>query len=415
MSSKAPLPVLNGQRLKSRKRDMKEKYDPEAFRDEIVAGLLEAEGSFEKAYKFLDSTGSSLDYRRYAECLFDTLIAGGLLAPGGSLVSEAPEDINPLAVLQMPDNLEDQQKHAYLVRDVLRRYKYLLVSLEEEIGKVLKFIKAYDAENVNKLAKMTGLYLHFSLISAKPLEALLTDAVVKTGLAKTFIMEVFATWYAQPNANVSMVLRRTGIEGRLLEFLPHGERTQEAFVAACQEKGGLDELIKLQSVQGVINARRSLKKHVLELFEDEADIDDILSEVTAAAAAAEIPEADSAVLVLDAIVSTTDMAKKSDQLQEHVLRQMHTYLELLGAFCTRHRSQVALLNSLQGLCYENQALLKLFPKFCMLLYKGEVVEEDAILSWYNKDHSSKGRNIFLESMKEMVDWLQSAEEEQEEV
>jgi hypothetical protein len=69
---------------------------------------------------------------------------------------------------------------------------------------------------------------------------------------------------------------------------------------------------------------------------------------------------------------------------------------------------------MQTYCYENQALLKTFPKLCLLLYKADVLEEGAIMNWYNVSHSPKGKTVFLDSMKEMVDWLKSADEEEEE-
>ena len=40
-----------------------------------------------------------------------------------------------------------------------------------------------------------------------------------------------------------------------------------------------------------------------------------------------------------------------------------------------------------------------------------VVTEQAILKWYNDAHLPKGKSNFLEQMKEMVDWLKTAEEE----
>lgn len=41
MSSKVERPTLQGQRIKTRKRDEKEKFDPGAFRDSILQGLQE--------------------------------------------------------------------------------------------------------------------------------------------------------------------------------------------------------------------------------------------------------------------------------------------------------------------------------------------------------------------------------------
>lgn len=79
MSQKTERPVLSGQRIKTRKRDEREKYDPTGFRDAVIAGLEKTEGDLEEISKFLHSAGNKLDYRRYGEVLFDILIAGGLL------------------------------------------------------------------------------------------------------------------------------------------------------------------------------------------------------------------------------------------------------------------------------------------------------------------------------------------------
>ena len=79
MSQKTERPVLSGQRIKTRKRDEREKYDPTGFRDAVIAGLEKTEGDLEQISKYLDIAGNKLDYRRYGEVLFDILIAGGLL------------------------------------------------------------------------------------------------------------------------------------------------------------------------------------------------------------------------------------------------------------------------------------------------------------------------------------------------
>lgn len=49
------------------------------FRDTLVAGLNEAGQDLDAVAKFLDVTGSRLDYRRYADTLFDILITGSML------------------------------------------------------------------------------------------------------------------------------------------------------------------------------------------------------------------------------------------------------------------------------------------------------------------------------------------------
>lgn len=59
--------------------DEKEKFEPTVFRDTIVLGLNDTGGDLEAVSKFLDVTGSRVDYRRYADTLFDILIAGSML------------------------------------------------------------------------------------------------------------------------------------------------------------------------------------------------------------------------------------------------------------------------------------------------------------------------------------------------
>ena len=49
--------------------------------------------------------------------------------------------------------------------------------------------------------------------------------------------------------------------------------------------------------------------------------------------------------------------------------------------------------------------------YIIITSSDDVVTEQAILKWYNDAHLPKGKSTFLEQMKEMVDWLKTAEEE----
>ena len=44
------------------------------------------------------------------------------------------------------------------------------------------------------------------------------------------------------------------------------------------------------------------------------------------------------------------------------------------------------------------------------LLAADVLSEDTILRWYNEAHLSKGKSVFLEQMKQFVEWLKNAEE-----
>ena len=98
-ATKQALPTLSGARIKTRKRDEKEKYDPSKFRDDILVGLQDTGENFDDKLKFLDTKGNQLDYRQYADTLFDILIAGGMLLPGKFYY-------NPLEALIMKSHIQ---------------------------------------------------------------------------------------------------------------------------------------------------------------------------------------------------------------------------------------------------------------------------------------------------------------------
>ena len=60
---KEQLPTLAGKRIKTRKRDEKVKHDPNAFAEQLIAGLNETDGNMEEIAKYLDTMGGQLDYR----------------------------------------------------------------------------------------------------------------------------------------------------------------------------------------------------------------------------------------------------------------------------------------------------------------------------------------------------------------
>lgn len=56
----------------------------------------------------------------------------------------------------------------------------------------------------------------------------------------------------------------------------------------------------------------------------------------------------------------------------------------------------------------------LLPLRCLTLFffspTADVLSEEAILKWYSDAHLSRGKSVFLEQMKQFVEWLKNAEE-----
>ena len=71
------------------------------------------------------------------------------------------------------------------------------------------------------------------------------------------------------------------------------------------------------------------------------------------------------------------------------------------------------MNVIQVYCYEDQGLLKLYPKIIQMMYDSDVIAEDTILLWYKQGSSPKGRQVFLSDMQPFIAWLQEASEEEE--
>lgn len=62
-ATKEQLPTLAGKKIKTRKRDEKVKYDPNAFAEQVITGLNETDRTMDGIAKYLDTTGGQMDYR----------------------------------------------------------------------------------------------------------------------------------------------------------------------------------------------------------------------------------------------------------------------------------------------------------------------------------------------------------------
>lgn len=143
---------------------------------------------------------------------------------------------------------------------LLQRYKYLKKGLEEEMKKILKFLKAFEDSERRSLAIYTGLLLAELLIPASVLSSLLrymyviryivngihamtrdlgarmcacclsppfgivtflalscSEVLVKEGLSLDFITLMFQTWLSEKGiSHISSALRKAQLESRLM-------------------------------------------------------------------------------------------------------------------------------------------------------------------------------------------------------
>ncbi|GFR22303.1 basic leucine zipper and W2 domain-containing protein 1 [Trichonephila clavata] len=412
MSQRIEKPTLSGQRIKTRKRDEKEKYDPGSFRDAILRGLNEPNSDLEQVSKFLDTAGSKLDYRRYGEALFDILVAGGILAPGGTLADlDAPR--SEICVFSANNDLETLKNHAQLFTKLIRRYKYLEKTLDDEFKKLVMFLKGFTPEQREKLAKVTAILLSGGQISAGILAKVLQDHLVKDGIALDFIIEVFKIWLGEKDGNaVWASLRKAGLDTKLLEFLPSSKRSIE-FLSETFKSHGLTQLTDNLKAQENKSVKRELQQQVVELMKENATLDEVVSYVKDQMKKNGLSEHEIVVLLWTSLMTIVDWNKRQELVHEQAIKHLRMYTSLLSAFTSSTKAELALLVKMQEYCYDNMAFMKAFEKILVLFYKTDVVSEDSILKWYKDAHSSKGKSIFLEQTRKFVEWLQNAEEESE--
>ncbi|XP_077426429.1 eIF5-mimic protein 2-A isoform X1 [Vanacampus margaritifer] len=437
-NQKQQKPTLTGQRFKTRKRDEKERFDPTQFQESIVQGLNQTGTDLEAVAKFLDASGAKLDYRRYAETLFDILVAGGMLAPGGTLSDDMTR--TEFCLFTAQEDLETMQAYAQVFNKLIRRYKYLEKGFEEEIKKLLLFLKGFTESERNKLAMLTGILLANGNISASILNSLFNENLVKEGVSAAFAVKLFKSWINEKDINsVAGSLRKVGMDNRLMELFPANKRSCEHFSKYFTD-AGLKELSDFARNQQSIGARKELQKELQEQmsrgdplkeakqptrerrlagccagsgFNDGLLPPQIIAFTREEMKKANLSEQAMISIIWTCVMSSVEWNKKEELVTEQAIKHLKQYSPLLKSFTSQGLSELSLLLKIQEYCYDNIHFMKAFQKIVVLLYKADVLSEEAILKWYSEAHLAKGKSVFLEQMKKFVEWLKNAEEESE--
>uniref|UniRef100_A0A8C7UXN5 Basic leucine zipper and W2 domains 1a n=1 Tax=Oncorhynchus mykiss TaxID=8022 RepID=A0A8C7UXN5_ONCMY len=385
-NQKQQKPTLTGQRFKTRKRDEKERFDPTQFQESIVQGLNQTGSDLEAVAKFLDASGAKLDYRRYAETLFDILVAGGMLAPGGSISDDLTR--TEFCLFTAQEDLETMQAYAQL----------------------LLFLKGFTESERNKLAMLTGILLANGNISAAVIGSLFNENVVKEGVSAAFAVKLFKSWIYERDINaVAVALRKVGMDNRLMELFPANKRSCEHFSKYFTD-AGLKELSDFARNQEAIGSRKELQKELQEMMARGDNFKDIIAYVREEMKKTSISEQLMIGIVWSSVMSCVEWNKKEELVCEQSIKHLKQYSPLLKAFTSQGASEIILLVKIQEYCYDNIHFMKAFQKIVVLLYKADVLSEEAILKWYTEAHVAKGKSVFLEQMKKFVEWLKHAEE-----
>lgn len=180
--------------------------------DSLVAKLIQA--------------GSTLEFLKYAEQLFELLIIGGLIQPGGGFLDEKR---SPVYLLQdATPEWNPVTGMVEVLRRVMQRYKYLQKPLEENfLPDILGYVSKYEPEQRQKLAEAVALLVLDVQISPRCLASLERDHVVKDKVALQFLTSFMRTYLAKQNVDhLGLTLRRSGLKDIALT-IPHQTRNKQ--------------------------------------------------------------------------------------------------------------------------------------------------------------------------------------------
>ena len=138
----------------------------------------------------------------------EILIAGGLLAPGGSIqqdgekgpvstsacifqvvdtVNTVPMEIQVHLVNQDANDLARIKQWDNVIIKLMRRYKYLEKMLSEEMKKILVYLRGFTEQHRTRLAQITAIWCCSGLILPNTIVVVINEHQVGASSSNTFI------------------------------------------------------------------------------------------------------------------------------------------------------------------------------------------------------------------------------------
>jgi hypothetical protein len=423
MSQKTELPSLTGHRTKTRKRDEKKIYDPTGFRDFLVLELDKlidpdtGDVDLEKIIKFLDVSGNrtDFDYKRYGEALLEILIAGGLLAPGGSIAKDGDKAVStPACVFQDAVDLERVRAWDQVFVKLIRRYKYLEKMLGDLMKKILVYLRGFSDDHRTRLAQLTAIWVSNGLLAPNTLSVVINEHQVKDSIALHFILDILSTVKADKGSPVVItLLKKSGLDNQMEQLFPTNKRTAEN-IKNSLINAQLGDIVTFLATQENAGARKEMQRTLRSSMLSDKPIKEIIADLQRNTKQFGFQESEAVAMIWTSLMSAVEWNKKEDLILEQALKHLKQYVPLFAAFTTAAKSEMVLLNKIQEFCYDNQDFLKCFNKIVLLFYKTDVLSEEVILKWYKDSHVPKGWTVFMDQMKKFIEWLEHAESESEE-
>ncbi|KAJ3186320.1 hypothetical protein HDU85_007760 [Gaertneriomyces sp. JEL0708] len=408
MSQQQPAPPPPQFKLKQRKRETVTKYEPEAFRDSLLKDIPENSQDFEKFASALELNESKYDYKRYGEAFFELLIVGGLIAPGG-IVQDGPGR-NPFSVFASDGSPEAVKARVDVMNRLIRRYKYLGKRLEDCLAHLLQYINKFG-EDSDKLASAVGRLIAIGQLPTAVLGNLIKEHLVKDGASLHFLTNVFRCYLEEQSMDhLSITLKKSGLDAKLLDFFPPGKRQAE-YVARHFETEGLKPLVDYFNKRQQVAAKDEVQVKLNELFASGTP-QTAATYVKQQMAANSWGELDVVPIIWDALVGSQEWTTRPEQLEQQIKAVLTQWGKVIAVFCQSAKTEISLMLRVQQMCYEDARFQKHFRAIIKSLYDEDVVTDSAILYWFEKGAGAQGKTLFMKQMEPFVKWLREQEDEE---
>ncbi|KAF8161082.1 hypothetical protein B0H34DRAFT_781704 [Crassisporium funariophilum] len=416
--SAASKPSLQGVRIKARKGAVKAqaKHEPTIFRDQLYKHLETVPADdFDAFATKLVQAGSTLEFLKYADALFEIILVGGLLQPGGSFIDDgAPTSPFTVFHAKEPAEVDEIKKYVEVMNKLIRRYKYLQKPLEESaLPTLLQYIHRWSPAEKDKLSIAVGLLISQGLANASCLQSLSKDHLVKNDVAVSVITLVFRSYLLdQSMDHLSSTLKRGGVKD-LLSFFPPNKR-EAKFLEEHFKKEGLTQVADWWAKKQYAVVKEGIIKDLSEMREHEDTTEQIIAAIKGRQDESPIPESELIHCIWQGLMGSVDWSARPDQIEGLALREVTKFAPILETFCEGAKTQVALINAVQVYCYEDTRIIKAFPQILKVLYNQDCVSDQAIIYWHQKGSKPQGRQHFLKSTEALVKFLQEQESSDEE-
>ncbi|GAA6043886.1 hypothetical protein JCM8097_004286 [Rhodosporidiobolus ruineniae] len=397
------------------------KFEPLVFRDAIVKHLSACSpNDYDSVTQKLDALATQLDYRRYAEQLFQILLVGAVLAPGGSFVEDGGVGRCAFSIATTGGDadkadVKELKKAVGVFERLVRRYKYLQHDFEESVLKqVLGYIGKFSPVEQERLAVSAALFNQAGLAPVSVIGAVRTAHLVKDGTAQTALLNFLKTYPAtgEPIDPVLTALRKAGLSDLDAFFVP-GKRTAAEVTAALRSSklnSTADWFVKLKST----GVRDEVNKKVKSLLADHADPEEIsaaLEPIAARSVPSLLTEGDFISIVFLALMRI-DLNAESNAVVDEAVKQVNEYGSVLEPFAAKATSEVALINTVQVWVHENPKLVPAFLRILKTLVGADVISSGPLSYWYNKGSKPQGREALLAKAAPLVKFLEEQEDEE---